>query len=74
LPINASTAIQTRGLQFPGILNNAERGAVYGVTQDIPATLRTSIGGTEPELLIAPQYRQHLNLLDESVSILPTGN
>lgn len=73
LPINATTGIETRGLSIPGVLNNAERGGVYRLTQDIPATLRTSIGGSEPELIIAPQYRQYLNLLDQSISKLPTG-
>ncbi|MBK8402493.1 MAG: RHS repeat-associated core domain-containing protein [Propionivibrio sp.] len=71
LPINATTAVETRGLNIPGVLNNADRGGIYNVTQDIPATLRTSIGGTEPELLIAPQYRQYLNLIDKSISTIP---
>jgi hypothetical protein len=73
LPINAATAVETRGLNIPGVLNNAERGGVFAPTRNIPATLRTSIGGTESELLIAPQYRQYLNLIDESVSTLPVG-
>jgi hypothetical protein len=69
IPINAATAIETRGLNIPGVLNNAERGGVYSVTRNIPATFRTSISGTEPELSIAPEFRQHLNLIDQSISV-----
>jgi RHS repeat-associated protein len=73
LPINAATGIETRGLNIPGVLNNAERGGVFDVVRDTPAMLRTSIRGTEPELLIAPQYRQNLILQESSVSIIPRG-
>lgn len=74
LPINAKIAIQTRGLDaISGVVNNAERGAVYQVLQDIPAWLQTSIGGTEPEILITPEYRQYLQILEESISTLPQG-
>jgi RHS repeat-associated protein len=73
LPINASTAIEGRGLNIPGVLNNAQRGGVYSVTRDIPATLRSSIKGTDPEIVIDPEYRKYLDLLDESLSSLPPG-
>jgi hypothetical protein len=73
LPINTTTAIETRGLNIPGVLNNAGRGGVYSVTRDIPAISRNSIGGTEPELLVSPQYRQYLNLIDQSISNIPKG-
>lgn len=74
LPINAGVAIETRGLSgIPQVINNAQQGGVFNVTADIPATLRTSIGGTEPELYIQPQYRQYLNLIEESRSIIPAG-
>jgi len=73
LPIDASTAIESRGLDMPNVFNNAERGGIYEVTSDIPAIFRTSIGGTEPELFIQPQYRQFLNLIDESISTIPPG-
>ena len=74
LPITSTTAVESRGLNIPSVLNNAERGGVFNLNRNIPASLRTSIGGTEPELLIAPKYRQYLNLLDESISNLPTLN
>jgi RHS repeat-associated protein len=73
LPINAATASTTRGLNIPGVLNNAQKGGVYTVTQPLSATLRTSIGGTEPELLVSPQSRAHLQLNQQSVSTLPPG-
>jgi RHS repeat-associated protein len=73
LPINAAIAIETRGLRIPGVINNAERGGIYRATQNIPAILKMSVSGTEPEIFIAPRYRQHLKLLDESISNIPTG-
>jgi hypothetical protein len=74
LPINANVAIETRGLSdIPEVINNAQQGGVFSVTTDIPATLKTSIGGTEPELYIQPQYRQYLNLIEESRSTIPAG-
>jgi RHS repeat-associated protein len=73
LPINAKTAIETRGLNLPGILNNAQRGGVYTASRDIPATLRTSIGGTEAEIFITDKYRPFLQLIDDSISTIPPG-
>jgi RHS repeat-associated protein len=71
LPINADTAIIDRGLV--GFPNNAQMGAVYEVTGDIPAILRTSIGGTEPELVIAPEFRDALQILTDTISQIPPG-
>ena len=53
VPTTAAQAIQERGLNmfYP---NNAQQAVVYRATQNIPATLRTSIGGTMPEVLIDP--------------------
>ena len=73
IPINANIATQTRGLNIPGIANNARQAAVYTTAQDIPATLRQSLWGTEPEFVVDPQYRQYLNRVEESISSLPSG-
>jgi RHS repeat-associated protein len=73
LPINAAIAIEGRGLKIPGVVNNAERGAIYRLKRNIPAILRTSHNGIDPEFLIAPRYRQHLKLIDESISNIPKG-
>ena len=73
LPINASIASERRGLGLPGVLNNAERGGVFRVTRGFPAPSRVSIDGIEPELLIHPRYQRYLELVDESISTLPSG-
>jgi RHS repeat-associated protein len=73
IPIGTETAISGRGLRIEGVINNAERGGVFEATQNIPAILKTSTNGTDPELLIAQRYRQYLKLVDGSISDLPRG-
>lgn len=74
LPINATTAIETRGLKdISGVINNAERGGVFRVNRRIPAILQKSIGGSEPEIFIPEKYRQYLELINESISTIPKG-
>ena len=60
-PVSASQQILTRGLN-PSI-NGADMGAVLQATQDIPATLITSIGGINPEIVIDRQYWDYLELM-----------
>jgi hypothetical protein len=73
LPINSNVAISTRGLNIDGVVNNAQMGAVYRVLKNIPAVLRSSLGGTGPEFFVEEEYRQYLQILEESISSLPTG-
>ncbi|MGH7238805.1 MAG: RHS repeat-associated core domain-containing protein, partial [Candidatus Saccharimonadales bacterium] len=70
LPINAKAAIEDRGLR--GFPNNAQRGALFRATRDIPATLRQSIGGSENELVVPSQFRQYLDMMQEE-SHIPAG-
>ncbi len=51
VPTTAAEAIEQRGLMIYNT-NNAERAIIYRATENIPATMRTSLGGTTPELLI----------------------
>jgi RHS repeat-associated protein len=71
LPINARTAIESRGLKIPGVFNNAERGGVFRLQQNIPAILKISTSGTEPEIVIEKRYHQYLQFVDESLSNIP---
>ena len=71
LPADANTAVVTRGLDLPGVMNNAQRGGIYRVTHEIPAVFRTSIGGTAPEIYVAPEHRKFLELIEESITSLP---
>lgn len=69
LPTSSSTAIADRGLN--PALNNARMGGVYQVLGDFPATLRTSVGGTTPEIVISPQFAELIRLIE--VSLIPGG-
>ena len=72
LPINAEVGVTTRGLNIPGVINNAEVGGLFTVTADTPALLRTSISGTAPELVIPKSLvRSNVELIQESVSSIP---
>jgi len=73
LPINATVGRIDRGLNIPNVSNNGQVGALYRATQNIPATFRTSIDGTEPEFFVEEQYRQYLQRIQESVSTIPAG-
>jgi RHS repeat-associated protein len=55
VPTTASEAILQRGLNifYP---NNAQEAIIYRATGNIPGTLRMSIGGTTPEILINPSF------------------
>ncbi len=55
VPTTAAEAIEQRGLMIYNT-NNAERALIYRATENIPTTVRTSLGGTAPELLIDPAY------------------
>jgi RHS repeat-associated protein len=72
LPPDAPTAVTTRGLDLPGVMNNAGKAGIYRVTKDIPAVFRTSIGGTAPEIYVAPEHRRFLELIEESITSLPS--
>lgn len=66
LQINSAEAAASRGLTVSGVLNNGQRGAIYEVTRDTAAVLRTSIGGTADELVIAPRDRGALRLIEDT--------
>lgn len=51
-PINAQSAIDRRGLNIPGVVNNAQKGGLFRVEKDIVVRVRQSIGGVEPEILV----------------------
>ena len=68
LPTSARVATIDRGLSP---LNNAQRGALFEVMHDIPAIMRTSIGGVTPELVIAGRFSYMLRPMSGSVSRLP---
>ena len=70
LPISAEAATADRGL---GGWNNGQMGAVFQVMEYIPAVSRTSIGGTAPEVFIAPTYYGSLQMVPGTLSALPGG-
>ncbi|MBI2385009.1 MAG: tetratricopeptide repeat protein [Elusimicrobia bacterium] len=71
LPINASSAIEGRGLNV-GVINNARSGALYRVTDDVVVTIRRSIGGYNEEILLrGPEDVKKLQLISASVSSIP---
>jgi len=53
VPTTADVGLSDRGLNLFAP-NNGEQAIIYQATENIPATFRTSIGGTAPELLISP--------------------
>ena len=71
LPTSASQAIIDRGLNWPDVVNNAQMGVIYRANQNIPATFRTSLGGTAPEIKILEQYRRGLQRVGGYVPIGP---
>jgi len=71
LPMDSETAIRTRGLDIPGVQNNAKVGGVFTVKEEIPAIYRTSIGGTTPEIYIEPRYRTSIQELLDYRSYYP---
>lgn len=73
LPINASRAVEGRGLNAPGVVNNAQRGALYRVKEDIVVTVRRSIGGYDTEILIKPEDFSKLEIIEDTISVLPPG-
>jgi RHS repeat-associated protein len=68
-PVNARAGIADKGLMLPGIVNNAQRNAVYRATTDIPALRGMALGGTAEELIIERQYWPRLELID--ITIVP---
>lgn len=62
VPTTAAEATSTRGL---GIFypNNASEAVIFRAKTDIPIISRTAIGGTDPEILIEPQYWDQLELM-----------
>lgn len=62
LPSSAGGAITSRGLNLPGIIKDAQMGAVYRASTNIPALRGPAAGGTRPELIIDPSYFRHLEL------------
>ena len=71
LPTSASQAIFDRGLNWPGVVNNAELGVIYKANRNLPATFRTSLGGTAPEIKVLEQYRSSLKPVGGFVPIHP---
>jgi RHS repeat-associated protein len=61
-PLSASLETINRGLTNPP--NNAQCGAVFQATQNIPAILRTSIGGTSPEIVINSYFWDYLKVFN----------
>ena len=64
VPTTAGEAVQNRGLNifFP---NNAERAVIFRAKSDIPIIHRTSIGGSDAEILIDPKYFDQLEIFRE---------
>lgn len=74
LPLNASAAIQRRGLSgIAGLTNNAQVGATYRVTEDIVVRVQKSIGGVDPEVIVSKADIGKLQQISESVSKIPPG-
>jgi len=71
LPSSAGSAITTRGLNLPGIVNDAQMGAVYRANTHIPALRGPAAGGTGPELIIDRSYFRNLDLQGGYVPIAP---
>jgi len=74
LPIHAQSAIERRGLNIPGIVNDAQHGGLFRAVGTIPAHLRTAIDGIEGEIVISARYWHLLEFIPESHSQLPPGN
>lgn len=66
LPVNAASAIQRRGLNVNGVVNDARKGSIYRAKEDIVATLRKSIDGIEEEILLRPSDVSKLQEISRS--------
>jgi hypothetical protein len=73
MPIHAQSAIERRGLNIPGIVNDARHGGLFKAVGNIPAQIRTSIDGVEAEIVIEARYLHLLKFIPESHSQLPPG-
>jgi hypothetical protein len=73
LPTSASQTIVERGLNWPGITNNAQFGVIYKASGNVPSMVRTSLGGTTPEIEIAKGYRFILKEVGETGNYIPLG-
>jgi len=58
---------------MPGVVNNAQQGAVYRVTEDIVVNVRRSIGGVDQEVVVSKADLGKLQQIAESVSRIPPG-
>jgi hypothetical protein len=72
LPIHALSATTRRGLDIDGVFNNAQKGSIFVVTDDITAIVRRSIGGVEEEILIP--LADSSKLVEMSRSNIPQGS
>lgn len=71
IPSSASEAITSRGLNLPGIINDARMGAAYRANTNIPALRGPAAGGTGSELIIEPSNFRHLQLQGGYVPVGP---
>lgn len=71
LPNSTSEAIIERGLNWPGVVNNARFGVVYKAEKNIPCMSRISLGGTTPEIEILSEYQLMFKQVGEYTQITP---
>jgi hypothetical protein len=71
LPNSASQAIIERGLNWPGVVNDARHGVVYKAEKNIPCMSRISLGGTSPEIEILSEYQLMFKQIGEYTRIAP---
>jgi hypothetical protein len=69
LPINAASAIQTRGLGIPEVVNDARRGAAFRLSQDLIVIVRQAKEGSVREIMVHQNDYHTLRLIE--VSKLP---
>ena len=65
LPSTSTEAIIERGLNYPGVINDAGMGAVYRANATMPALQGPALGGTGMETIIQPTYWKDLGLVGE---------
>jgi hypothetical protein len=62
VPSSARNAITSRGLNLPGIINDARMGVTYRVNSNIPVLCGLAAGGMIPEIIIDSYNFRHLQL------------
>lgn len=71
MPINSGSAITQRGLNIPGVSNNAGNAGTFRATEDIVVSVRQSIGGAAEEIVVSRPDISKLRMIEQAS--LPPG-